>query len=59
VSGKVSTPDGKKMPGWFSWRHETNAEHVAARSRFLLKRGRAARQRRAADRLLPFTGALR
>lgn len=29
---KVST--SKKPPGWFSRRHETNAEHLKARARY-------------------------
>ena len=40
-----------KMPGWFSWRHPTREAHDAARERYLAEHGRAARRRKAADRL--------
>lgn len=45
------TPGGmKKMPGWFSWRHQTADAHVAAVESFKERSGRAARRRRAAER---------
>jgi|GEM_PF-6128411 len=40
----------KKMPGWFSWRHQTRDAHDAAREAYLAKSGRVARRRRAAER---------
>ena len=45
------TPNGpKKMPGWFSWRHQTADAHIAASEAYQERSGRAARQRRAAER---------
>lgn len=40
----------KKMPGWFSWRHQTADAHVAASEAYRERRGRDARRRRAAER---------
>lgn len=40
----------KKKPGWFSWRHQTNAAHLTASEDYRDRRGKAARQRRAAER---------
>lgn len=49
----VPGPNGQpvKTPGWFSWRHETNAEHTAAREKYLASHGPAARRAKAAARL--------
>lgn len=41
----------KKMPGWFSWRHQTRDAHDVASADYQERRGRTARQRRAAERL--------
>jgi hypothetical protein len=40
----------EKMPGWFSWRHQTNTEHVVARENYLHEHGKVARRRRALER---------
>lgn len=48
----VMGPRGpEKTPGFFSWRHRTNAEHLAAREAYQQQHGRKARQRKAAERL--------
>lgn len=39
-----------KMPGWFSWRHQTRDAHDEAREKYLAQHGRAARRRKAAER---------
>jgi len=41
----------EKMPGWFSWRHQTREVHDASREKYLSEHGPAARKRRAAERL--------
>jgi hypothetical protein len=30
MTSKTYAPGQSKMPGWFSWRHQTNEAHVAA-----------------------------
>lgn len=47
---RLPNGDLQKMPGWFSWRHKTREAHDAARERYLLKHGPAARQGRAEAR---------
>lgn len=45
------TPGGmKKMPGWFSWRHQTRNAHDAATAAYKARHGKLARQRRAQER---------
>lgn len=49
----VMGPRGpEKTPGFFSWRHATNAAHVAAREAYQAEHGREARQRKAAERVI-------
>ena len=40
----------KKMPGWFSWRHQSPSAHEAATADYQDAHGRAARRRRAKER---------
>lgn len=54
MSAKHTIPGPRgpeKDPSWFSWRHATNAEHVAAREAWLSQHGPAARRLKAAQRL--------
>lgn len=37
----------KKMPGWFSWRHQTRDAHVLASATYRSRHGRDARKARA------------
>lgn len=50
-SGKKDCPCNRCKLGWFSRRHETRKEQDEARERYQANRGRAARQRRAQERL--------
>lgn len=43
--------DDRKPTGWFSRRHPTNAEHLAASGEYRAQHGRRARQASAARRL--------
>ena len=45
------TSKAAKQAGWFSRRHETREAMDAAREKYQWNRGRAARQRRAQERL--------
>lgn len=47
---KTIGTDGKKIPGWFSWRHKTAEAHLTAVETYQDTHGRAARQRRAGER---------
>lgn len=40
----------KKMPGWFSWRHQTRDAHDRATAQYQDAHGPEARRRRAAER---------
>lgn len=59
MSGKRFTRDTSgqlvKMPGWFSWRHETREAHDDAVLRYLTAHPRAARRKHAAQRLRQLT----
>jgi len=46
-----------KMPGWFSWRHQTREAHDKAVATYLSKHGPEARRDRAAERLAADTSA--
>lgn len=49
----MSNSGPAKMPGWFSWRHQTDAEHRAARQFYIdthaTARARIARRNKAAS----------
>lgn len=52
MTGKTINPrTNDRMPGWFSWRHQTNTAHIVARENYLAAHGPAARRARAAERL--------
>lgn len=40
----------KKMPGWYSWRHQTRDAQEAATADYKARRGPQARRRRAMER---------
>ena len=46
----MTTHGPAKMPGWFSWRHQTRDAHDRARETYLAAHGPEARRRRAQER---------
>jgi hypothetical protein len=46
----MSANGPKKMPGWFSWRHQTREAHDRASGDYQEQHGKAARRRRAQER---------